>query len=126
LHSTNYSNKEKKETTLLKKNNPIEDLVGNEDEYLGPDPNKTMINVTNDLSNVHKKISQREIMEEITEKLMEKLQDTINQKLQDALKKVQDTTNKKLEKTKKQLNGLREDFNKHQSETKDTIQKYTK
>jgi hypothetical protein len=62
-------------------------------------------------------------MEEITEKLMEKLQDTVNQKVQDALKKFQDTTNKKLEKTQKQLNELREDFNKHQSETKESIKK---
>jgi hypothetical protein len=32
-----------------------------------------------------KKIPQRESHKEITEKLMEKLQDTVNQKLQDAL-----------------------------------------
>jgi hypothetical protein len=33
--------------------------VGNENEYPVPDPNKTMINVTNELSDTHKKISQR-------------------------------------------------------------------
>jgi hypothetical protein len=34
--------------------------VGNEEnEYPVPDPNKTMINVTNKLSSAHKKISQR-------------------------------------------------------------------
>jgi hypothetical protein len=37
------------------KNNSIEDLVGNEEnEYLAPDP-KTIINVTNELSDTHKK-----------------------------------------------------------------------
>jgi predicted flavoprotein YhiN len=101
-----------------------EDLEGEkENEYPVPDPNRTMINVTNELSDSHKKNLQEEIMEEITEKLMEKLQDTINQKEQDALKKFQDTTNKKLEKTHKQLNEFREEFNKHQSETKDTIKR---
>jgi hypothetical protein len=44
------------------KNNSIEDLVGNEENgYPVPDPNKTMINVTNEPSDTHKKI-QEEIM----------------------------------------------------------------
>jgi cell division protein FtsX len=62
-------------------------------------------------------------MADINEKFMEKLQDTVNQRVQDTLKKFQDITNKKFEKTQKQLNELREDFNKHQSETKETIKK---
>jgi F0F1-type ATP synthase membrane subunit b/b' len=67
-------------------------------------------------------------MGEVTEKLKEKRVDMVNQKIQDAqeiwgIKKFQDTTNKELEKTQKQLNELREDFNKHQSETKDTIKR---
>jgi hypothetical protein len=72
-----------------------------------------MINVTNELSDAHKKSLKEDIMDEITEKLMEKLQDVVNQKVQDALKKYQDTTNKKLKKTQKQLNELRDDFNKN-------------
>jgi hypothetical protein len=59
-------------------------------------------------------------MKEVTEKLMEKILDTVNQKVQDALKKFQDTTNKELEKTQKQLYEIKEDFNKHQSEANDT------
>jgi uncharacterized protein Yka (UPF0111/DUF47 family) len=62
-------------------------------------------------------------MEEIAEKLIEKLQDTVNQKIQDALKKYKDNTNKKLEKKQKQINELREDFNQLQSETTETIKK---
>jgi DNA-binding protein YbaB len=62
-------------------------------------------------------------MDKITEKLMEKLQDMVNQKVQDALKKYQDTTNKKCEKTRKQPYELRGAFNKHQSETKESIKK---
>jgi type I site-specific restriction endonuclease len=107
-------------------NNSIEEnLLGNEEnEYPVPDSNRTTINITNELSNDHKKKSlNEEIMDKITEKLMEKLQDMVNQKVQDALKKYQDTTNKKLEKMQKQLNELREDFDKLQSETKETIKK---
>jgi hypothetical protein len=51
-------------------------------------------------------------MKEITEKLMEKTLDMVNQNVQDACKKFQDSINKKPEKTQKQLNELREDFNK--------------
>jgi peptidoglycan hydrolase CwlO-like protein len=53
---------------------------------------------------------------------MEKILDTVNQKVQNALKKFQNTKNKH-GKTEKQINELREDFNKYQSETKDTIKK---
>jgi ElaB/YqjD/DUF883 family membrane-anchored ribosome-binding protein len=54
---------------------------------------------------------------------MEKILDMVNQKAQEALKKFQDTTNKNLKKMQKQLNELREDVNKHQSETKVMIKK---
>jgi tRNA(Phe) wybutosine-synthesizing methylase Tyw3 len=47
----------------------------------------------------------------------------VKQKVQFALKKYQDTTNKILQKTQKQLNELREDLDKLQSETKETIRK---
>jgi hypothetical protein len=52
---------------------------------------------------------------------MEKILDMVNQNTQDALKKFQDTKNKENE-TQKQRNS-REDFNRHQSKTKDTINK---
>jgi hypothetical protein len=57
--------------------------VGNEEnEYPVPDPNETMINATNELSDDHKKKSlKEEIMDEITEKSMKKLQDMVNQKV---------------------------------------------
>jgi hypothetical protein len=54
-----WGEEEGKETIPLK-NNSIEDLVGNEENgYPGPDPNKTMINVSNEPSDTHKKIPQR-------------------------------------------------------------------
>jgi mevalonate kinase len=100
--------------------------VGNkENGYPLPDPNKTMINVTKKPIDTHqkKKPLKEEILIEITEKFMEKILDMINQNVQDALKKFQDTKNKEHEKTQKQINELRENFNKHQSETKDTLKK---
>jgi hypothetical protein len=62
-------------------------------------------------------------LEDITKKFMEKILDMVNQNVQDTLKKFQDTKNKYHEKTQKQINEIREDFNKHQSNTKDTIKK---
>jgi hypothetical protein len=50
--------------TLQKTNNLVGSLVGNEEnEYSVPDPNRVMINMTNELKNFHKKISQRGIHE---------------------------------------------------------------
>jgi hypothetical protein len=54
---------------------------------------------------------------------MTKLVDMVNQNVQGALKKFQDTKNKEHEKTQKQIKELREDFNKHQSETNDTLKR---
>jgi hypothetical protein len=90
--------------------------VGNEENgYPVPDPNKTMINVTKEPSNAHKNMLKEEILQEITEKFTEKILDMVNQNTQDALKKFQDTKNKEHEKTQKQINELRDDLNKHQS-----------
>jgi hypothetical protein len=54
---------------------------------------------------------------------MEKILDMVNQNVQGALKKFQDTKNKEHKKTQKEVNEFREDINKHQSKTKDTIKK---
>jgi hypothetical protein len=48
------------ETILLKKSNSMGDSVGNEENGSPvPDPNKTMINVTKESSDTHKKPSKR-------------------------------------------------------------------
>jgi polyhydroxyalkanoate synthesis regulator phasin len=54
---------------------------------------------------------------------MEKTLHMANQNVQDVLKKCQDIKNKVNEKTQEQINELREDFNKHQGETKCTIKR---
>jgi hypothetical protein len=54
--------------------------VGNEENgYPVPDPNKTLINITKEPSDTHRKTLKEEILEEITEKLMGKIPDMINQ-----------------------------------------------
>jgi microcompartment protein CcmL/EutN len=126
LHGTKWSNGKKKKgwKPLSSKNNSIEYLVGNEENgFPVPDPNKTMINVTKELSNVYKNTLKEEILQEITEKFMKKILDMVNQNVQDALKKFQDTKNKEYEKTQKQINELRDNLNKQQSETKDTTKR---
>jgi hypothetical protein len=62
-------------------------------------------------------------MKDIIQKFMKKIPDMVNKNVQDALKKFQNTKNKERENTWKQIRKLREDFNKHQSETKDTYKR---
>jgi hypothetical protein len=94
---------------ISSKNNSMQDPVANEENgYPVPDLNKTMINVTKEPSDAHKKNLKEEILEEITEKFMEKILHMVNQNVQDTLKKLQDTKNKEHEMTQKQINELRE------------------
>jgi hypothetical protein len=76
-----WGEEEGMKTTILKKNS-IQDWVKNEEkEYPVPDLNKTMINVTDEPRNIHKKSLKEEIMDEITKKLMEKIPEMVNQKV---------------------------------------------
>jgi hypothetical protein len=72
-----------------------------ENGYLVPGPNKTMINVMKEPSDIHIKTLKEKILEDITVKFMEKMLDMVKQNVQDALKKFQDTKNKEHEKTQK-------------------------
>jgi hypothetical protein len=64
------------ETIVLKKKNSIHNSLGNEENgYPDSDLNKTMINVTTDLRDAHRKT----LKEEISEKLMKKISDIVNQ-----------------------------------------------
>jgi hypothetical protein len=100
------------------KNKLIQDSEGNEENgYLVLDSNKTKIIYAKENNEEHKNT----LKEEITENFMEMLLDMVNQNVQEALKKFQVNKNKKYEKTKKQINELTGALNKHQSETKNTI-----
>jgi hypothetical protein len=82
------------------------------------DVNKTMINITKEPNDAHKNTLKEEILEDITKKFIEKILDMVNLNVQDVLKKFEGT-----KKTQKQIKKLREEFNKHQSETKDPIKR---
>jgi hypothetical protein len=80
--------------------------VGNEENgYPDPDLSKTMISVTKELSDTHKKAIKEEIWEELPETFLEKILDMVNQNVQDAFKKFQDTKNKEREMTQKPKNS---------------------
>jgi hypothetical protein len=112
------------EMTVLKKNNSIQHSVGNaENEYLVPDFNKTMINVTKEPSDTHTKTLNEDILEDITKIFMEKIQDMVNQKIQDALKKFQETKNKEHKKTQKQIKELVPSQSKQIRKKKYSVQK---
>jgi hypothetical protein len=90
-------------STPQKTNNSIEDLVRNEEnEYPVPDPNRAMINMTNDLNVMHTEFLQKEIKNEFIEIPMEKLQEKVKQYKMNSMN-IRTITNKKLEKTHKQL-----------------------
>jgi hypothetical protein len=80
-----------------------------------------MINDTKEPSDTHKNTLKEEILQEVTENFMKKILDMVNQNVQHALKKFQGIKNKEHEKTQKQINELRHDLKKHQSETEDSV-----
>jgi hypothetical protein len=104
------------------KNKLVQDTHGNEENrYPVPDSNKTKINYAKEPNKAHKNTLKEEILQVINENCIEMLLDMVNQNVQEALKKFQVNKNKKYEKTKKQINELTGALNKHQSETKNTI-----
>jgi uncharacterized protein YejL (UPF0352 family) len=62
-----------------------------------------------------------EILQVIDENFTEKLLDMVNQNVQEVLKKFKDKKGKEYEKTQTQINEIIEALNKHQTETKITI-----
>jgi hypothetical protein len=84
-------------------------------------PTKQRLNDAKEPRDAHKNTLKEEILQVITENFMEILLDMVNQNKQEALKKFQDTKNEEYEKTQKKINELIGALNKHQSETKNTI-----
>jgi ABC-type Zn uptake system ZnuABC Zn-binding protein ZnuA len=67
--------KRQREFHLSKENSSIEDLVRNEEnEYPVPNHKRMMINITNELNDVHKEFLKEEIQNELM-KYVEKLQE---------------------------------------------------
>jgi hypothetical protein len=87
----------------------------------GPKSNKTEINLTKELNKAHKNNLKEEILQLINENFIEMLTDMVNQNVQQALKKIHDNKNKEYKKTQKQINEITGVLDKHQSKTKNTI-----
>jgi uncharacterized protein YukE len=103
-------------------NKLVQDSEGNkENGYQDSDSNKTRINYTKEPNEAHKNSLKEEILQVINENFIDMLLDMVNQNVQEALKKFQGNKNKEYEKTQKQINELIGALNKHQSETKNTI-----
>jgi uncharacterized phage infection (PIP) family protein YhgE len=63
----------------------------------------------------------KEILQEINENFIEMILDRVNQNVQEILKKFQDNKSKEHEKAQEQIKETIEALHKHQSETKNTI-----
>jgi hypothetical protein len=87
--------------------------------YTVSDLNKTMINVTKEPSDTHIKTLKEEILENISVKF--RYQTWLTRMYKIHSRNFKTTKIKEHEKTQKKIKELREDFNKHQSETKDAI-----
>jgi chromosome segregation ATPase len=119
-----YGKTKKGWKSFLPKSKLIQDSEGNEENrYPVPDSNKTKINYAKEPKEAQKTTLKEEILQAITENFMEMLLDMVNQNVQEALKKFQDNKNKEYENSQKQINELIGVLNKHQSETKNTINK---
>jgi hypothetical protein len=97
--------------------------VGNEENrYPDTDSNKTKINYAKEPNEVHKKNLKEEILQVINENFIEMILDMVNQNVQETLKKFQDNKNREFAKAQEQIKETIEHC-KHQSETKNTINK---
>jgi hypothetical protein len=93
-----------------------------ENRYSDPDTNKTKINYAKEPSEVHKN-NLKEILQVINENFMEMILDMVNQNVQETLKKFLDNKNREFEKAQEQIKETIEALYKHQSETKNMINK---
>jgi molecular chaperone DnaK (HSP70) len=97
---------------------------GNEEnKYLDPDSNKMKINYAKEPNEVHKNNLIEEMLQVINEYFIEMIMVMVNQNVQETLKKFQDNKNREFEKAKEEIKETIEALYKHQSETKNTINK---
>jgi hypothetical protein len=80
-------------------------------------------NYTKEPNEAHKNTLKEEIMQAINENFIEMILDMVNQNVQETLKKFQDNKNREFEKAQEQIKETIEALHKHQSETKNMINK---
>jgi vacuolar-type H+-ATPase subunit I/STV1 len=88
-----------------------------------PDSNKAKINYAKESSEAHKNNLKYEILQVTNENFIEMILDMVNQNVQETLKKFQDNKNREFEKPQEEIKETIEALYKHQSKTKNTINK---
>jgi hypothetical protein len=102
----------------------VQEPEGNEENrYSDPDSNKMKINYAKETNEAHKNNLREEILQVINENFIEMILDMVNQNVQEALKKFQDNKNSEFEKAQEEIKETIEALYKHQSETKNRINK---
>jgi PHP family Zn ribbon phosphoesterase len=114
----------KEENNFLPNNKLVQEPEGNdENRYPDPDSNKTKINYTKEPNEAHKNNMKEEILQVINENFIEMILDMVKKNVQETLKKFQDHKNREFEKAQEQIKETIEALYKHQSETKNMINK---
>jgi hypothetical protein len=102
----------------------VQEPEGNEENrYSDPDSNKTKTNYAKEHNEAHKNNLKEKIPQVINENFIHMLLEMVNQKVPETLKKFQDNKNREFEKAKEEIKETIEALYKHQSETKNTINK---
>jgi molecular chaperone DnaK (HSP70) len=105
-------------------NKLVQEPEGNEENRCpDPDSKKTKINYVKEPSEAHKNNLKEEILQVINENFIEMILDNVNQNVQETLKKFQHHKNREFEKAQEQIKETIKALYKHQSETKNTINK---
>jgi hypothetical protein len=113
----------KKEGNHFPSNNKlVQEPEGNEENRCpDPDSNKTKINYAKEPNEAQKNTLKEEILQVINENFIEMILDMVSQNVQEAFKKFQDNKNREFEKAQEQIKETIEALYKHQSETKNMI-----
>jgi gas vesicle protein len=104
--------------------NLVQEPEGNEENrYSDPDLNKKKINYAKEPNEAHKNNVKEETFQVINENFTDIILNMVNQNVQETLKQFQDNKNREFEKAQEEIKETIEALYKHQSETKNTINK---
>jgi hypothetical protein len=102
----------------------VQEPEGNEENRRpDPDSNKMKINYAKEPNEAHKNTQKEENLQIINENFIEMIWDMVKENVQETLKKFQNNKNREFEKAQEQIKETIEALNKHQSETKNIINK---
>jgi hypothetical protein len=115
---------EKRGKTFSPNNKLVQEPEGNEENRCPyPDYKKNEDKLCQGPNDAHKNNLKEEILQEINENFIKMILDIVNQNVQETLKKFQDNKNREFEKAQEQIKETIEPLYKHQSETKNMINK---